>query len=111
MEIEAGQIYEVTYPFIEEEVKSIFDQSTKKEWRPGVRNKHVYGGNFEPFADGEGKMILTVVDTFKPKGKYHKRVFYTRKWICPEGSSFGNNRLKIATLAFFRRRVSGYAFD
>jgi len=113
MEIEAGQTYEVTYPFVQEEFESIFEQGTKKEWRPGVRKPDVNpffseSADYGLSADGEGKMILTVIDTFKPRGKYQKRVFYTRKWQRPDGSHSGNNRLKTSTLAAFKRKVGGY---
>lgn len=35
-------------------------------------------------------------------------MFYTRKWVDPDGVEFGKNKLHITTLATFRRRAAGY---
>lgn len=81
-----------------------------ESWRPGTRGEAVYPDDCEEVADGEGEMILTVIDVFKP-GKYPERVFYTRKWKDPDGKIFGKNLLKITVVSAFKRRISGYFYD
>ena len=109
-----GQIFEVAYPFIRTTYET-FDEDGSHEnpsWRPGCEYEgRGYGENIwsEAVADGIGKQVLTVVDTFKP-GKYPERVFYTVKWIAPDGAVFGKNKLHIATAEKFRRLTRGYMF-
>lgn len=53
-------------------------------------------------------MALDVVATFKP-GRFPERVFYTRRWVDPDGREFGKTgRLLIATAGQFRRLLKGY---
>jgi len=113
MNIEVGKTYKVKYPFTLEEVENLgFTKIvTKKVWRPGVRSEPVYPDDSKLFADSEGQMLLTVVDTHKLPGRYQQRVFYTRKWICPDGSEFGKNNLRISTRNYFIEKASGYYYD
>lgn len=112
MDIVSGAKFRVKYPFVKEDVSLISEDGPydAKSWRPGVSIEYTgdYKMDMDVYANGEGEMILTVVDTFKPKG-YPKRVFYTRKFIDPDGHEFGKNRLLISTLEKFRRHASGYA--
>ena len=113
--IEAGAVFKVTYPFMRIEYeKTEWDDegaagSVIKSWKPGVEYvpSGPYGEDSEGVCDGEGWMVLTVVDVFKP-GKYPARVFFTRQWVDPEGRTFGKNNLRIMTLPAFKRRAAGW---
>ena len=119
--IEIGKTYEVRYPFKLEEVGVYNDYEvfgdfcgttvTKQEWRQGARRKCRYPDDDYLFADGEGTMLLHVVGTCKLPGKYMERVFYTRKWICPDGSEVGRSDLRVSTLNHFIARASGFYYD
>jgi hypothetical protein len=50
-----------------------------------------------------GRQILTVVDIYKP-GRFPTRVFYTMKWVTPDGKG----GLKMTTVDAFRRRALGF---
>ena len=109
MELEAGQQYEVEFPFITD-VYSEWDEEGEHQeetWRPGCRNIDCAPDDTELVADGVGEMLLTIVDVHKP-GKYPERVFYTRKWRDPEGKEFGAGKLHITTTPTFKRRAAGY---
>jgi hypothetical protein len=82
MEIKSGQEYRVKFPFYENDDHG-HDQHfpySSGLWIPGCRSVMSPPDDCEFAADGEGEMVLTVVDTFKP-GKYPERVFYTRKFM------------------------------
>ncbi|MGD1957176.1 MAG: hypothetical protein ACFBZ9_18515 [Sphingomonadales bacterium] len=102
---EAGQLFEISYPFYRDE----YDL-----WTPGHTSRFVHPDDFEAVAHAEGKMILEIMDVHRP-GAYPTRVFYTRRFIDPEGNPFGNERysraLRITTVPHFRRKAEGYAFD
>ena len=111
MELIIGREYEVKFPFVTD-IYSGFDEDgpfVKETWRPGCRSECVYPDDSELVADGEGVMILTIVDVHKP-GKYPERVFYTRKWRDPDGKEFGVGNLNITTTQAFKRRASGYHY-
>lgn len=79
-------------------------------WRPGVDRVLVPpDGGDEVRYHGEGFMVLTVVSVHKP-GKYPPRVFYTRKWIDPQGKEFGKNNLRVTSQGNFRRLIQGYHY-
>ena len=106
MKILAGQTHTVTgYPFVRY-VANLYDEDDgcpyqTEGWRPGCT---LY------VADGVGSMVLDVVATFKP-GRFLERVFYTRRWIDPDGREFGNtSTLRIATTGKFRRLLKGYRY-
>ena len=104
IKIEAGQTHTVTgYPFVHY-VANLYDEDDgcpyqTEGWRPGCT---LY------VADGVGSMVLDVVAVFKP-GRFPERVFYTRRWINPDGREFGKtSTLRIATTGQFRRLLKGY---
>lgn len=109
MELEIGKNYEVKFPFVGI-VYNVYDHDglyQDEGWKPGCRSEPVHPDDFELVADGEGEMILTIVDIHKP-GKYQERVFYARKWRDPDGKEFGSGRLHITTTTTFKRRAAGY---
>ena len=109
MELKIGKQYKVKFPFVGT-VYNGYDHDgyfQEESWKPGCRSEQVDQYDFEFVADGEGVMILTIIDIHKP-GKYPERVFYTRKWRDPEGKEFGAMKLHITTTPTFKRRASGY---
>lgn len=110
-EFAAGQRYEVKFPFVGSTYEAFdWDGPYSEEcWKPGVEFKNVGPEDVEAVALAEGMMVLEVVGTFKP-GRYPERVFYTRRWIDPEGKGFGSNQLKMCTVEKFRRISRGYAY-
>jgi hypothetical protein len=108
MNVEAGKEYRVKFPFCMAhwEDFSSGELEAKECWRPGVKSIPVYD-DFEDVAEAEGEMVLTVVDIHKP-GRFPERVFYTRRWVDPDGNEFGKNKLHITTTPTFKRRAAGY---
>ncbi|MBY5821439.1 hypothetical protein [Rhizobium leguminosarum] len=112
-EFTVGQEFKNAYPFIRGKY-SFFDEEGENEvdtWTPGVRYEACgpYGEDSKTIVDGKGWQILTVIDVHKP-GRYPERVFYTVKWINPDGKEFGKGKLHIATTEKFRRWSRGYKF-
>lgn len=107
-ELTPGRAFVVVFPFVRREDDGWHDRVA--EWRPGVRLEPLppYGESSEAVADGEGRMTITVVSLHKP-GKYLERVFFTRKFIDPDGKSFGKGILRIAATEKFTRLVRSYA--
>ena len=116
--IQAEQTYTVAgYPFVRY-VANLLDEDDgnpyqTEGWRPGCTKEeddlgeHGYQARVY-VADGTGSMVLDVVATFKP-GRFPERVFYTRRWIDPDGREFGQaGKLRIATTGQFRRLLKGY---
>jgi hypothetical protein len=112
MNIAAGEIFKVEYPFVMEDYQ-MFDEDgpfAVKNWRPGVRYENVDNfGTVDTKIDGKGIMHLTVVDVHKP-GKFPTRVFYTRQWEGPDGKRFGKGNLHITTAQHFKRLAGGYRY-
>ena len=118
IKIEAGQTHTVAdYPFVRY-VADLLDEADGSPyqndgWRPGcaLETDENAGGYFPEnhyVADGVGSMVLEVVATFKP-GRFLERVFYTRRWIDPDGREFGKtSTLRVATTGQFRRLLKGY---
>ena len=116
--IQAGQTHTVTgYPFVRY-VADLYDEDDGRPyqtdgWRPGCtletdENAGSYFPEKHYVADGTGSMVLDVVATFKP-GRFPERVFYTRRWVDPDGREFGKTgKLRIATTGQFRRLLKGY---
>ena len=105
-----GDTVRVGYPFVRDTFYT-YDEEGGYEaptWRPGVRYESDGPESMAAFADGEGEMRLTVVDTFKP-GRYPTRVFVTRRFVRPDGAEFGKGKLHIWTIDKFRRLTKGYA--
>jgi hypothetical protein len=108
---EAGDVFEVAYPFVKETYQT-FEEGDALEitsWRPGCEyeSSGPYGEDTCGVHDGMGKQILTVVDVHKP-GRFPTRVFYTRKWISPVGDAFGKGVLRMCTVEKFRRLTRGF---
>lgn len=107
----AGDVFTVIYPFIHDTV-SLFDGEDYADmptWKPGVKFEWIGPEDTGAMADAEGKMILVVEDVLKP-GRFPWRVFFTRKYVNPDGKEFGKSRLHIVTLEKFRRIASGYRY-
>lgn len=102
--ITAGAVFEVDYPFVLQAYTEWTEDGPldRKSWKPGCAYEATHNGGSEAYANGMGKMILTVIDVHTP-GKYPTRVFYTRQWISPTGKAFGKGGLRICTLEKFRR--------
>ena len=113
--MEPGTEIKVPYPFVlTSHMEVDLDDEgghgrgwSEPSWKPGVERIPVYPDSDEAVFHGEGFMVLTVVDTFKPKG-WPTRVFYTRKWIDPQGRTFGKNALRTTTLGHFKTLARGY---
>lgn len=108
-EIRAGDKFAVSYPFWLGETYDWAAGTAKlvDTWNPGVTFQPTGPETSEGFANGMGKMHLTVVDVYRP-GDWPTRVFYTRKWEDPNGKIFGKNRLHIKALGNFRGLLRGY---
>lgn len=108
-----ADVIEVPYPFVRETVSLPDDDeegtgSVEVEtWRPGTRQEHVGMGDVESYADGIGSMQLTVVSEHKP-GRFPTRIFFTRRWVDPDGKQFGKPKLRMTTKAAFQRLAAGY---
>lgn len=118
-EIAPGQVFQVAYPFVRCEVELMGGEGPElvASWKPG----HFETIDGEPLADGEGLMVLDVVDIFQPghragepgyrHRRYPLRVFYLRRFVNPEGVEFGKTGLKVATESLFKRIAKGYRFE
>ena len=116
--IKPEQTYTVSgYPFVRY-VADLLDEDDGRPyqtegWRPGCsieadENAFSYFPVQHYVAHGIGSMVLHVVATFKP-GRFPERVFYTRRWIDPDGREFGQaGKLRIDTTGQFRRLLKGY---
>ena len=113
MNLEVKAEYRVKFPFVmKDATKFGFNGEVEAEecWVPGCNNEYVYPDDIGMIADAEGEMVLTVIDIHKP-GRFPARVFYTRKFINPDGDEFGKNKLHMTTVPTFKRRASGYYFE
>lgn len=113
-----GDVFRVKYPFLRCEV-DVADSdpegqgyATIQSWKPGVEfvPSGPYGEDSEAICHAEGEMVLTVVDVHKP-GKFPARVFFTRRWVRPDGKEFGKGGLHINTVPAFKRRAAGYMHE
>lgn len=106
-----GEIFRVRYPFVRCDVTLCGEDGPydARTWRPGVsiENAGPYGEDTDIVANGEGEMILTVIDVHKP-GRFPTRVFYTRQWVDPNGYRFGKGGLRMTTVDAFKRMTAGY---
>jgi hypothetical protein len=112
-----SEIYEAPYPF----VRDVYGELDGDEsgcgyvevttWKPGVRHEYVYPDDTQSVADAVGKVRYTVISRHKPGPRYPERVFYTRKWIDPDGHEFGRCALRITTVQAFESLIRGYRFD
>lgn len=110
--IKSGQEFQFAYPYFREEVELFDGEGMAKmmSWRPGVRYVNVYPDDSKAVADGIGKQIITVISIHKP-GRFPERVFFTRKWLSPDGRLFGKPKLHAKTAQVFRRLIQGYRYD
>lgn len=108
---EIGSVHEVPYPFLRCTFTSADEDGPFEapSWKPGAEYGEDYCGRQRHVANGMGFQIVTVVGVYQP-GRFPTRVFYTRKWVDPEGNTFGKNALKIKTVDAFERLIKGYAF-
>lgn len=119
----AGDIITVQpYPFVRDTYRAFDDDAEgggecqRPTWKPGIRHdghaRYCGHGEYEEtvdtVADAEGALVLTVVSVHRLPGRYPARVFYTRKWVTPDGHEFGKPQLRIATVGQFTRLASGY---
>jgi hypothetical protein len=98
----------IPYPFVRCKVE-IFDgegPATIDSWRPGTEDWSDYYHE-RRYADAMGTMTLTEVSRHKP-GKYPERVFYTRKFTTPDGTTFGKGALRVTTAGAFKRLCAGF---
>lgn len=105
----AGDVATIAYPFVRG-TYSGFDGEGYGDlatWTPGVRYEAIGPEDSGAVADALGVAIFRVEGVFKP-GRFPTRVFFTRKFIDPEGKAFGKGRLHIVTLEKFRRLTRGY---
>lgn len=110
-EFEAGQVFEHSYPFVRDTYTDLDNEGCHEvlSWKPGIAYVMCGPDDAEAVCEGEGKQVLTVVDVHKP-GRFPTRVFYTRKFITPDGKSFGRKNLHITTVQAFRAKANGYAY-
>ena len=111
--IEVGKTYEVACPFLRDTFESYDEDGPTSEptWRPGIRWETYGDGEWQESqaeADGIGRVLYTVVDLHKLPRPFPPRVFFTRKWVSPDGKTFGKGALRIMTAEAFRRRLTGY---
>ena len=112
---QAGEVYEFAYPFsrdthTEQDEEGFYQVPT---WKPGPRKVEIRGHgdiDLENVADAMGRQQITIVGTFRP-GKFPLRVFYTRKWIDPDGKVFGKSACRITTIHGFRSLVNGFRHE
>lgn len=121
MNIQAGDVFEVDYPFSRSSYIDWSDEDSKPVpcWRPGYWTE--LEETFCPYSGSErdgvsyccngwGKMIFEVVSTHKP-GKYPERIFYLRRWRDPNGKEFGKNKLFTVSKGGFTKRLKGLSFE
>lgn len=106
-------IYRVRYPFLRCKA-AVYDGECGiteiDSWKPGTeyRGQPNEYTDCELFADGVGEMLITEVSRHKP-AHYPERVFFTRRFVNPEGVEFGKAKLHCAVASKFNRTVKGYA--
>lgn len=113
---DAGAVIRVRYPFVRCKATICGEDGPEEinSWKPGVNIESAgpYGEDADIVANGEGEMILTVIDVHKP-GRFPTRVFFTRQFVGPDGHTFGKKGLRMTTVEAFKRRAAGYqlAYD
>lgn len=106
-----GKTFEVDAPFIQELYEGLDEDGYTREltWRPGIR----WEGASEyrdpdAVANGMGKVRYSVISVHELPRPYPSRVFFTRRWVAPDGREFGAKKLHIMTVGQFRRRIQSY---
>jgi len=106
VDIKEGDVFEIDYPFS----RTVYlDQEggESQTWNPKPYYIQTQYDEGVLMADANGKCVLTVVSVHRP-GKFPTRVFYTRKFINPDGATFGKSKLIIKTVGVFRKYSAGY---
>jgi hypothetical protein len=103
--MKVGDRITVEYPFVR--VKVDMYGETTMSWRPGVGHRYCAPDDTEAYANGVGSMELTIISIHKP-GRFPTRVFFTRKFIAPDGYVFGKTKLRIMTIGAFRARARSF---
>jgi hypothetical protein len=108
----SADVFIVRYPFVKEMRSAhwLADENGVPDvecWRPGVVSEECGPQHFEMVAHGEGEMQLKLISAHKP-GRYPERVFYERCFVDPDGKTFGNTKLQIATRQKFNRLCREY---
>jgi len=107
-----GQTFEVECPFVVSVYEDVDEGGyyRRPTWKPGVLFEMAdpYGDSANAIAHGMGAVKYTVVSVHQLPKPYPTRVFFTRKWVRPDGVEFGKSRLHVMTLPQFRRRLRGY---
>jgi hypothetical protein len=109
---EIGRTYEVDCPFVRDVYNGFGEDGpfTTLTWRPGIHWEATGPEDSAPIAHGMGKALYTVVSFHVLPRPYPPRLFFTRKWLTPDGNTFGKGALRIMTKAAFERRLKGYRF-
>jgi hypothetical protein len=106
-----GKTFEVECPFVHS-VYTEFDEDgshTTLTWKPGIEWVMVGPeGEADARAHGMGLVRYHVVSVHELPRPFPARVFFTRRWVAPDGREFGRNKLFIMTVEAFRRRLAGY---
>lgn len=94
---------------------SFYDGSGDNEflsWKPGFEFEARTCAELEPYPvfHGWGKVVYTVISYHKLPKPYPARVFYTRKFVDPDGKEFGKNGLKIKSVGNFKSMVKAKSF-
>lgn len=108
--IEAGSVHEAPYPFVRDTYTEWSEDGAcdYPTWKPGVRMEDISPEDVAGFADGVGRILLTVISVHRPSPRYPTRVFFTRQWVGPDGRKFGRTNCRVTTLTAFRRMAQGY---
>ncbi len=108
--MEEGKTYEVECPFFLEPYTEMNEDgySTSLSWRPGIKWEAYSPEDAEPVCHGIGMVQYTIVSIHKLPRPYPPRVFFTRRFVSPDGRSFGKGRLHVMTSDAFRRRLKAY---
>jgi hypothetical protein len=102
--------FQIKYPFVWVEFTYIDEDGYQESmgWRPGTVFEEDGREGCDSVAHGMGWQLVTVVSVHNPGRPFPVRVFYTVKWMTPDGKKFGKNKLHITTLDAFRRRLKGF---
>lgn len=109
MSVEVGETYRVACPFIRTAFEDYDEGGVFKSlsWEPGIKWE-VLGEDASARSHGVGSVEYTVISRHKPPHPYPARIFFTRKWVAPDGKKFGTSRLRIMTEAQFKTRIRSY---
>jgi hypothetical protein len=110
LSIAVGSIFEVDCPFIRSRFDSYDEDGPYRvlSWKPGIEWIITGMDEADMRAHGMGKGRYTVIAVAHLPRPYPTRVFFTRKWTCPDGRVFGNSKLHVMTREAFKRRTVAY---